>query len=246
MDTYRFENSRKKILSSPSSSGIGTLNEKSVHAVLKDYYGVFDDNKEVPLGSFEADIVGERGVIEIQTRSLWRLADKLKALLSACDVTVVFPLEAKKDILWTDPESGEVVTVGRSTRKMTAEWGIAELYDIRGSLGNERLHLRFPVLEVQEIRLLNGWSKDKKKGSQKCDKIPLKLLDELIIENTADASQYTTLLRSELPDSFTVDEISKLYRLDKKRSGRFISVMKLVGAVQCVGKKGRKNLYERL
>ncbi len=69
-------------------AGIGTLGEKSVHAVLKAAYEPHPENHEIPIGGYIADIVGEGGVIEIQTRALWRLKEKLAAFLQFCPVTV--------------------------------------------------------------------------------------------------------------------------------------------------------------
>lgn len=43
------------------------------------------------MGGYVADIVGENGVIEIQTRQFNKLLKKLEAFLDYCDVTVVYP-----------------------------------------------------------------------------------------------------------------------------------------------------------
>ena len=65
-------------------SGIGTLGEKSVHAVLKAAYEPHGENREVAVGGYVADILGEDGIMEIQTRALWRLREKLQAFLPVC------------------------------------------------------------------------------------------------------------------------------------------------------------------
>ena len=44
-----------------------------------------------------------------------------------------------------------------------------ELYKIRPFLKNENLRFRFALIDMEEYRLLNGWSKDKKKGSERYD-----------------------------------------------------------------------------
>lgn len=75
--------------------GIGTLGEKSLHAALKYYFEPCPENHEQPLGGFVADAVGGHGVIEIQSRSLFKLIPKLDAFLEACPVTVVHPLIGK-------------------------------------------------------------------------------------------------------------------------------------------------------
>ena len=73
--------------------GIGTLNEKTLHAVLKCYYEPCTARHEIQLGRYVADIVSETGIVEIQTRAFHKLRDKLRYFLSISDsVTVVYPV----------------------------------------------------------------------------------------------------------------------------------------------------------
>ena len=63
-----------------------------MHAALKSYYEPDFESREVKVGGFVADIVGENGIIEIQTRGFDRLGRKLDAFLEAVRVTVVYPV----------------------------------------------------------------------------------------------------------------------------------------------------------
>ena len=56
----------------------------TLHAVLKNYYEPFEQNHEIKVGRFVADIVGEQGVIEIQTRNFGNLLEKLDNFLEFC------------------------------------------------------------------------------------------------------------------------------------------------------------------
>ena len=78
-------------------NGIGTLGEKTLHAVLKYYFEPYEDNQEIKLGKYIADIVGENGVIEIQTQNFNSLRNKLENFLEFCDVVIVYPI-AKSNI----------------------------------------------------------------------------------------------------------------------------------------------------
>ena len=69
--------------------GVGTLSEKSVHAVLKHALEQYADSREVRLGDYVADIVGEHGVIEIQTKDFKGMRKKLTAFLPLCPVTSI-------------------------------------------------------------------------------------------------------------------------------------------------------------
>ena len=84
IDTKRFLQARKEALGRVGGAGgIGTLSEKALHAALKSYYEPDFESREVKVGSFVADIVGENGIIEIQTRGFDRLGRKLDAFLEA-------------------------------------------------------------------------------------------------------------------------------------------------------------------
>ena len=90
-------------------SGIGTLGEKTLHAVLKNYFEPHKENQEIRIGSFIADIVNENGVIEIQTRQFNKLLRKLENFLEYCNVTIVYPIPQIKYLSWIDTETGEIV-----------------------------------------------------------------------------------------------------------------------------------------
>ena len=130
--------------------GIGRLGEKSVHAVLKYAYEPHPENHEIPLGGYVADILGEDGVIEVQSRDLWKLAPKLRAFLPVCRVTVVCPLAASEWILRTDPDTGE--TARRKSPKRARPFDILPALSpapIRELLLHPRLRLRVVMLEVE-------------------------------------------------------------------------------------------------
>lgn len=62
--------------------GIGTLSEKTVHAVLKNFYETDPAHQEIPVENYVADILRDGEIIEIQTRSLNAMRRKLDCFLS--------------------------------------------------------------------------------------------------------------------------------------------------------------------
>lgn len=82
MNQERFEQVCKDIAGQrQSGSGIGTLAEKTLHAVLKRYFEPDETKHEVKVGRHVADIVNNSGIIEIQTRAFNALRPKLEAYL---------------------------------------------------------------------------------------------------------------------------------------------------------------------
>ena len=71
---------------------IGTLGERSLHAVLKRFLQPDENRHEVRVGRYVADIFDENGVTEIQTRQFYKMKRKLAAFLPEHAVTVVYPV----------------------------------------------------------------------------------------------------------------------------------------------------------
>ena len=97
IDSQAFDAAKEKIIGkSHNDKGIGTLSEKTLHAVLKMYYEPDEDNHEVAIDGYYADIYNEHGIIEIQTRQLNKLRDKLSVFLNEYQVRVVYPMPYEK------------------------------------------------------------------------------------------------------------------------------------------------------
>ena len=108
-DKKQFEAARNKIIGiQRERHGIGTLSEKTVHAVLKNYYAPDEDTQEIPIENYVADIYADGEIIEIQTRNFNTMRNKLQAFLPLYPVTIVYPVPNEKWIIWIDEESGEL------------------------------------------------------------------------------------------------------------------------------------------
>ena len=82
VDEERFARAKNKVIGiKRERQGIGTLSEKTMHAVLKNYYAPDVDMHEIPIENFVADIYTGTEIIEIQTRSFNTMEKKLAAFL---------------------------------------------------------------------------------------------------------------------------------------------------------------------
>lgn len=221
--------------------GIGTLSEKTMHAVLKEYYQPFSDSQEVKVGSFVADIVSESGIIEIQTRSFYKLIKKLDCFLEFCDVTVVTALPAVKYVSWLNPKTGECTSRRKSPYKASIYNAIHELYSIKYTLDNPRMHLRLLLLEVEDIRYLNGWSKDKKRGSSRCDRIPIDIIDEIEFNCVDDYRQF---IPKNLPVEFTSKDFADCAKIHRNTAQTTLNILSYLELVKKVGNSGKTIIYK--
>lgn len=91
-ETARFTAAKERIIGkNRERNGIGTLSEKTVHAVLKHYYAPDESQHEIPVEGCVADIFNGKEIIEIQTRSFDRMRPKLERFLPLYPVTIVYP-----------------------------------------------------------------------------------------------------------------------------------------------------------
>lgn len=224
-------------------SGIGTYKEKTLHSVLKKYYELNTLFHEVQIDGFVADIFNGQEIIEIQTRSFNRLRKKLPVFLKNYPVTVVYPVPYLKWIRWVDPESGCLSAPRKSPKKGTPYEIFFELYWIKTYLNMPGLRFKIVLLNIEEYRFLNGWSKDKKKGSSRCDQIPIEIVDEIYISGPDD---YRLLIPESLDNEFTSNDFHKASGLSKKASSLAIHILNYVGCIQKIGKKGHAYLYRRI
>lgn len=242
MDKVRFNEACDKIINKErKQNGIGTLGEKTLHAALKCYFEPHEDNQEIALGGYVADIAGENGVIEIQTRNFNALRKKLELFLEFCDVTVVYPIPQVKHLSWLDTETGEIASKRRSPKKGSIYDAVKELYKIKYTLDNPRMNFCAVMLELEEIRYLNGWSDDKKRGSTRCDRIPISLIDEIYFNSILD---YTKFIPENLPGEFTSADFAKCAKIRRNIAQTTINILSYLELIEKVGKKGRANLYK--
>ena len=178
-DQIRFERvCREILLADREREGIGTLNEKKLHTMLK--FFVCDDKSchEIKLDSlvpdesedpsenkktkkrrnFVADVLCDCDIFEIQTGHLYPLKDKIEFYLEQTEynVTIIHPLAVKKHINYIDPKDGTVTRRVPSPKKEYPRDMLPELYSLLPYLGNRRLHARALLFEVEEFRLQSG------------------------------------------------------------------------------------------
>lgn len=257
LDNELWEAARQKVIGIDRQRfQIGTLSEKTVHAVVKNYYEPDEDHQEIPIEGKCADIyTADEKIIEIQTRSFSRLKDKLDVFLPLYDVTVILPLPDKKRIIWIDPDTGEEASVG-SYRSALAPWpAFKEIYSIRDYLCNPHLHVKILLMNMTEYKLLSGRSKDRKRfGAERFDRIPEELTGEIILNEPKDymlflpenlsANNKASDEDSSNADIYTSAELASSAGIPKQYLSYVTGLLRLLGILERLPKKqGRNWLY---
>lgn len=239
MDEIRF----KKIIDEyqkTQSNKIGTLSERTLHAVLKKYLCENEEYHEVKVGSFYADICHDGKIIEIQTRAFNKLRPKLDYFLKDHKVTICYPITHYKFLSWINLETGEVSEKRKSPKVGKFCDAFYELYKIKMYLDNPNLSIHLMLIDCDEYRNLNGWSKDKKKGSDREERIPSKLVSELVINSIDD---YRYFLQG-VSDKFTNEELRKSLKINIRYATLATNIFQHIGLLTVDGKTGKKNIYK--
>ena len=243
-DKEAFEKAKKKIIGIDRQRlGIGTLSEKTVHAILKNYYEPDEDRQEIPIENYVADIYADGEIIEIQTRQFNKMRNKLEAFLPLYPVTIVYPIPREKWLIWIDEESGELSKKRKSPARGNVYIAFPELYKIKMFLKDPNLRIKLVFLDMEEYRLLNGWSKDKKKGSSRYDRIPTELVEEVDITCLQDYMQF---IPYELEEEFTSRDFARAAHINVQLAQTVLNILYHVGVITRTGKKGNQYLYEVL
>lgn len=241
MDADRFNQVKENFMAAARQRyGIGTLQEKTVHGILKDYYAPDKDMQEIPINGFVADIFTGEEIIEIQTANFNKMRQKLDSFLPEYPVTIVYPIPRIKWLSWMDEETGECSQLRKSPLKGTVYRAFYELYKIKNYLPDPNLHLCFPLLDMEEYRLLNGWSQDKKRGACRFDRIPVAMVEEIRFDRVED---YLQLIPYELEEPFTTAEFARTVKIRKEEAQNVIHILHYLNIIERCGKKGRSFAY---
>ena len=211
--------------------GFGTLAEKRLHAVIKKY--ICDDESFHEVGiegaRFVSDIRIENEIVEVQTGAFYPMKKKIAYYMEKtnCTVTVVHPIAKVRYMSWVEPGSMEI-SPRRKVAGEREEDLLPELYCLSEHLGNPRLRFRLLLLEAHDFRMLNGWSKDRKKGSDRYERLPLSLIDEIELNCPADFERF---LPDGLPEHFTVKDLSRLTKLRGRKAYSAVYALAAMGVI---------------
>ncbi len=218
--------------------GVGTLGEKTLHAVIKRMIEPDMSRHEVKLGRYTADVLNERGVFEVQTRSLHKLKPKLTALLPYYPVTVVIPMIETKWLLTMDPETGELTGRRKSPQRGRAAAVLPDLAYLKPLLKDPNLSFLLVRLEGEQLRIFVPG----RRSATPLELAPTRFLGTVPLKTPAD---YAALLPPDLAEPFTARELGKALGLPARESGAAANVLRFLGVLRQTGAKDRAYLYER-
>ena len=135
---------------------IGTHNEGSLHAGLKEYYRQPGDICEGCVEGYWIDLIQPERLVEIQTRNFAAIRSKLESLLQGYKLQLVYPIGVERRITKVAPETGEVLSRRKSPKRGDIYDLFAELVSIPHLLLHPNLTIEAALVVEEEIRCDDG------------------------------------------------------------------------------------------
>jgi hypothetical protein len=224
-----------------ASPHIGTLNERSLHAALKDWYAEEGDRFEVPVDGFVADIVRGDLIIEIQTGSTSTLRRKLATLLRRHPVRLALPVAARKTIVSRDA-CGEVSTARISRRRGRWIDACSELVSLREILGDPNLSVDVLLIDEEEVRAPRAHRRRHRKDWTVHDRRLIDVIDSVTFQDPAD---YLAFVPADLEEPFTTADLAAAIGRPRWMAQKLAYTLRHVEALRIAGKEGNAMLYRR-
>jgi hypothetical protein len=224
------------------SQEIGSLNEGSLHAALKEWYARPGDQFEVPVDGYFVDIVRGDLLVEIQTRSFASIRAKLQDLVERHCLRLVYPVAREK---WIVKLSGD--GRARSGRRKSPKRGrfedlFAELVSFPRLLAKPNFALEVLLTQEEEIRRHDPTRAWRRRGWVTQDRRLLQVVDRRLFETPADLAD---LLPPGLAEPFTTSDLASAMGRPRRLAQRMAYCLREMGTIAQVGKQGNAFLYAR-
>jgi len=221
-------------------SGIGTLNENSLHAEIISSIAQPGDQLEAEVEGYFIDILRPEKAIEVQTRNLGKITTKVRTLAELFPVEIVFPIQKIKYITKITGEGDPV-----SQRKSPKQGRITDVFDelVRATdiLDHPNTSLTVMLIEAEEIWRDDGQGSWRRKGWSIAERNLLKIISTNTFRTPDDLLH---LLPRSLPTPFTNRQLAKSLGIRPRSAGKITYTLRKMRVLELVGKQGNSNLFE--
>lgn len=215
---------------------IGQKNESSLHAALKMSYAEPGDALEYKLENYVVDIAQENRIIEIQTKNLYSMKEKLDSLSKEHDVMVVYPISEEKYISRLNG-SHEPVSRKKSPKKGKPIDVFGELMRCPKLLDAENVSLEIVMVKEEEVRCEDGKGSWRRKGVSIIDRRLLEVGKKIRYHSARDLLM---LLPEDIPQPFTNKMLAEQAGISIALARKTTYCLKKAGVIEEAGKKGKE------
>jgi hypothetical protein len=223
------------------TNSIGTLNEKPLHAALRDWYIRPGDEREGSVDGFFVDIVRGNLLVEIQTRGIGAIKRKLTALTATHTVRLVYPVAREKWIVRLG-RNGDVVGRRRSPKRGAVVHIFDELASLPRLLTHPNFSLEVLSIREEEVRRQEVGRAWRRRGWVTNERRLVEVLDSRLFETPGDLC---ALIPETLAEPFSTREMARALDQPHRLAQKMAYCLREMGAIRPVGNRGRAILYVR-
>jgi hypothetical protein len=219
---------------------ISTLNEKHLHAALKEWYARPDDLVEEYIDGYLVDLVRGDLMIEIQTRNFSAIRRKLRDLAARRPVRLVYPIAQEKWIVKLAKNGTVCQDRRKSPKRGVLDHLFEELVSIPGLLSNPNFSLEVLLIQEEEVRRQDasrGW---RRRGWLTHERRLLDVMDQKLLETPA---QMAELFICGLSEPFTTSELAGARSIPRWLAQKMAYCLREMGVVEPIGKRGNAIIY---
>jgi hypothetical protein len=222
---------------------IGTLNEKPLHAALKEWYAQPGDRLEVPVDGFVVDIVRGDLLVEIQTANFSSIKRKIMALAKNHPMRLVYPVAREKWIVRLARDgSGDVLGRRKSPKRGAFEHVFAELVSFPKLVADASFSLEVLLVQEEEVRRYDGQRAWRRRGWVTQERRLLDAVDRRLFETPADL---LALVPRDLAEPWTTSDLAAAINQPRWLARKMAYCLRKMGGIEPVGKQGNAILYVR-
>jgi len=219
--------------------GIGLLNEKPLHASLKEWCAQPGDRFEVAVDGFVIDIVRDDLLLEIQTGNLASIKSKLTCLAGSHPIRLVYPIAQEKWIVRLAKDDSCGATRRKSPKRGRLEDLFWEMVSFPQLLASPNFSLEVLMIREEEVRRYEGKRGWRRRGWVTEERRLLGVEGQMLYEEPAD-------WRAFLPEdlgAFTARDLAQATGISSPLAQKIVYCLRQVGVIELMGKRERANLY---
>jgi len=221
---------------------ISTLNEKPLHAALKQWYACGDDRLEASVDGFLVDIMRGDLLVEIQTRNFAALRRKLFELTLRHRVRLVYPIAREKWIVKVSQAAGERLSRRKSPKRGALEDVFEELVSFPGLVSNANFSLEVLIIREEEVRRHDANRAWRRKGWVTQERRLLDVVARRLFETPSD---FDALVPSTLPEPFATSDLAGAIGKPRWLAQKMAYCLREMGALTPIGRRRNAILHTR-
>ncbi|MGY5880570.1 MAG: hypothetical protein RTV31_09975 [Candidatus Thorarchaeota archaeon] len=222
-----------------NGGGIGTLQERSLHAKIKQLYNTSDAEVEVKVNGYVIDVVKGDLLIEIQTRKFSAIKDKLFKLMKNHPVRLVHPIAQEKWVV-RQSKNGEVIGRRKSPKKMSILNIFEELVSIPTFIIHSNFEVEVILTREEEIRVNDGKGSWRRKGWSNVDRKLVDIVDRKLFSAPKD---FLCLIPDTIEEPFTTKTLAETLKIPRRLVQKMTYCMRKMEILRVIGKEGNAHLY---